>query len=104
MNREVQTVRAMIGIYCRARHGTSKALCTDCEGLLSYAGERIAKCPFGVDKPICNQCSVHCYKPAMREEIRQVMRYAGPRMIGRHPLLGIRHVFRSRRYRKGRSK
>ena len=101
---EVQTVRAMIGIYCRAHHGVSKALCADCEGLLSYAGERIAKCPFGVDKPVCNQCAVHCYKPAMREEIRQVMRYAGPRMMGRHPLLGIRHLLRSRRYRNGRSK
>ncbi len=94
----------MIGIYCRSHHGASKALCADCEGLLSYAEERISKCPFGVDKPVCNHCTVHCYKPAMREAIQRVMRYAGPRMLGRHPLLAIRHLIRSRRYSRGRSK
>lgn len=97
MKLEVQTVRAMIGIYCRAHHDTSTMLCAHCEGLLSYAEERILKCPFGVDKPVCNQCTVHCYKPAMREEIQRVMRYAGPRMLTRHPLLAIRHLIRSRR-------
>lgn len=97
MKLEVQTVRAMIGIYCRAFHKTSKTLCTDCEGLFSYAEDRIGKCPFGVDKPVCNHCTVHCYKPAMREDIQRVMRYAGPRMLARHPLLAIRHLLRSRR-------
>ena len=104
MNLEVQTVRAMIRIYCRAHHGVVKGECDDCRALLAYAGERIEKCPFGVDKPVCNHCTVHCYKPAMRQEIQHVMRYAGPRMISRHPLLAIRHLLRSRRYRNGRSK
>ena len=101
---ETQTVRAMIGIYCRAHHGSASELCADCAQLLAYAEERIAKCPFGVDKPVCNHCTVHCYQPAMREEIQRVMRYAGPRMLGRHPLLAIRHLIRSRRYVSGRSK
>ena len=96
MKLEVQTVRAMIGIYCRAHHGASRTLCTDCDGLLSYAEERIVKCPFGDDKPVCNQCTVHCYKPDMREQIQRVMRYAGPRMPARHPILAIRHLMRSR--------
>ena len=104
MNLETQTVGAMIGIYCRARHGSAGELCADCAELLAYAGERIAKCPFGIDKPVCNHCTVHCYKPAMREEIQRVMRYAGPRMMRRHPLLAIRHLIRSRRYVSGRSK
>jgi hypothetical protein len=104
MNREVQTVRIMLGIYCRDQHGASKALCTDCSQLLSYAEERIAECPYGVDKPVCKQCTVHCYTPVMREAIRQVMRYAGPRLMARHPILGLRHLLRSNRYRKGRSK
>lgn len=95
MNLEVRTIRAMIRIYCRAHHGTGCSLCADCEGLLAYAEQRIAKCPFGIDKPVCNQCTVHCYKPEMREQIRVVMRYAGPRMPLRHPLLAIRHLLRS---------
>ncbi len=94
----------MIGIYCRAHHGAAGSLCADCIELLAYAGERIAKCPFGIDKPVCNHCTVHCYRPALREEIQRVMRYAGPRMLRRHPLLAIRHLIRSRRYASGRSK
>lgn len=97
MNLEVRTVEAMIRIYCRAHHAPAEGLCSDCAGLLAYARQRIEKCPFGVDKPVCNQCTVHCYKPEMRERIRTVMRHAGPRMPFRHPVLAIRHLLRSRK-------
>jgi hypothetical protein len=96
-NLEVRTVSAMIHIYCRARHGAVKDLCTDCAGLLAYAEERISNCPFGMDKPVCNQCTVHCYSPGMRDRIKGVMRYAGPRMIWSHPVLAIRHLIRSKK-------
>jgi len=43
-------------------------------------------------KPTCALCPIHCYKPAMREQIRDVMRYAGPRMLRHHPILSIRHL------------
>lgn len=95
MNPETRTVSIMIHIYCRARHGATKDLCAVCAGLLEYAEERIEHCPFGPDKPECNQCSVHCYQSEMRERIKEVMRYAGPRMIWRHPVLAIRHLYRS---------
>jgi hypothetical protein len=36
---------------------------------------------------------MHCYKPAMREKIKDVMRYSGPRMSYRHPLLALFHFF-----------
>ncbi|MCF7818223.1 MAG: nitrous oxide-stimulated promoter family protein [Kiritimatiellales bacterium] len=103
MNLEARTVAAMIHIYCRAHHGAAQDLCADCAGLLAYAQERIFKCPFGIDKPVCSQCTVHCYQPEQRERIKVVMRYAGPRMLWRHPLLAIRHLYRSR-YFGGRSK
>ena len=96
MNLETRTVAAMIRIYCLAHHGAEKDLCEDCSGLLADARERIAKCPFGDGKPVCNQCTVHCYKPEMRERIKTIMCYAGPRMIWRHPILAIRHLVRSR--------
>lgn len=104
MNLEVRTVRAMINIYCRAHHAAARDLCADCADLLAYAEERIAKCPFGINKPVCNRCTVHCYKPEMREKVREVMRYAGPRMILHHPVLAIRHLIREKRYSAGRSK
>jgi len=104
MNLEVRTVRAMIRIYCRAHHGASRRLCADCSGLLAYAEKRIEKCPFGTEKPVCNRCTVHCYNPQMREQVREVMRFAGPRMMLRHPVLALRHLIRSGLYSPGRSK
>ena len=97
MNIESRTVSVMIRIYCRAHHGAEKNLCEDCAGLLAYALERIAECPFGDGKPVCNQCAVHCYQPGKRGRIKEIMRYAGPRMIWWHPMLAARHLLRSRR-------
>ena len=96
---EKQTVEAMIGIYCRGHHGPEGegALCSDCEALRDYALSRLGRCPFGEEKPKCSDCHVHCYKPAMRERIREVMKYAGPRMLLRHPVLAIKHVSRRNR-------
>jgi hypothetical protein len=92
MSLEARTVAAMIRIYCRAHHGGSGTLCEGCAHLLTYADERIEKCPFGTAKPACNTCTVHCYQPDEREQIREVMRYAGPRMLWRHPFLAVRHL------------
>lgn len=83
----------MIGIYCHGNHGTgSKELCAQCAELLEYAKKRLESCKFGEAKPACSKCTVHCYKPEMREKIQQVMRYAGPRMLKRHPILAARHI------------
>ena len=104
MNLEARTVEAMIRMYCRDHHGPSAEICSHCAELLAYALQRIEKCPFGKDKPACSKCTVHCYAPDRRERIRTVMRYAGPRMILRHPILAVRHLIRSRRYSGIRSK
>jgi hypothetical protein len=90
--RERVTMSKMVGIYCSAHHGTSgDALCADCRVFLDYAETRLHKCPYGEEKPTCANCPVHCYKPAQREQARKIMRFAGPRMLLRHPLLAIRH-------------
>ena len=83
----------MARVYCHHHHGQSRGPCAECESLVAYAGKRLPHCPFGADKPTCNGCPVHCYAPAMRERVREVMRYAGPRMIFRHPWLALRHLF-----------
>jgi len=94
--RERRTVAAMIRIYCRAHHGAGQ-LCAECSELLEYALSRLDRCPFAPDKPTCAKCPIHCYKPAMRQQIRAVMRFAGPRMIYRHPYLALRHFLDGRR-------
>ena len=67
-------------------------LCAECHDLRQYAHLRLTRCPFGPDKPTCANCKVHCYKPEMRERVRQVMRHAGPNMLLRHPVLALLHL------------
>jgi hypothetical protein len=101
--REEKTIATMIGMYCRDHHGTRGApgeaggLCEECAALLEYARRRLEHCPYGLDKPTCAKCTTHCYKPAMREQVRAVMRYAGPRMLKEHPLLAAAHLTDGRR-------
>jgi hypothetical protein len=89
---ETRTLHAMLGIYCRGKHGSEGPLCSECMAMLIYAIVRLKKCPFGEEKPTCNQCTVHCYKPAMRAQIREVMKYSGPRMLTAHPVLAAKHL------------
>ena len=97
--REKETVSLMISIYCRKKHG-SKTLCPDCAALDTYARQRSDKCPFMETKTFCSNCKVHCYKPDMREKIREVMRFSGPRMIFHHPIQALRHVIETKKEKK----
>ena len=97
--REKETVSLMISIYCRKRHG-SKTLCPDCAALDTYARQRSDKCPFMETKTFCSNCKVHCYKPDMREKIREVMSFSGPRMMLHHPVMAIRHVIETKKEKK----
>ncbi len=87
----------MTRIYCRDHHGNSRALCGECAALLDYAERRLDGCPFQEEKPACNLCQVHCYSTKMRERVKDVMRYAGPRMLLRHPVLSLYHLLDKRR-------
>lgn len=99
--REKYVVGEMIALYCRGNHAAKKgALCPDCAALLAYAHARSDKCPYMENKTFCSSCKTHCYKPDMRENIRAVMRYSGPRMIFVHPVLAIRHLIQSRAEKK----
>jgi len=95
--RELKTIRAMLRIACHDRHGTAEGLCAECQALADYAAKRLALCPYGADKPTCVNCRIHCYGQRQREQVRDMMRYAGPRMMLRHPVLAVMHVVDGRR-------
>ena len=89
--REKNTVETMVGMYCRGVHGRRDGLCPECSELLGYAFGRIDSCPLRDRKVRCSKCEIHCYSPEMRERIRAVMRYSGPRMLT-HPVMALRHL------------
>lgn len=93
LRREFLTVQRMVEIYCADHHGPDAGgVCADCVEFLDYAERRLEKCPYGVEKPTCARCPIHCYKRQQREQAREIMRYAGPRMMRRHPWLALMHV------------
>ncbi|MBE0534167.1 MAG: nitrous oxide-stimulated promoter family protein [Phycisphaerae bacterium] len=96
MGREKRTIAAMVGIFCSGNHGSTGVLCGNCREMLDYALARLEKCPFGAEKGPCSKCEMHCYKPAMRDKVRLVMRYAGPRMLKKHPILAVKHLLYGR--------
>lgn len=98
--REKQMVSEMISLYCRKKHHSHGKLCSECAKLNVYAQNRVEHCPFMETKTFCSNCRVHCYKSEMREQIRAVMRFAGPRMIFHHPQAAIKHVVETRREKK----
>lgn len=96
IDEEKRTVEMMIRLYCRHKEG-NRELCDSCRALIDYAHGRLSRCPFGENKPTCRLCKVHCYNKEMKQRVREIMRYAGPRMILYYPLLAVRHLLRELR-------
>lgn len=96
ISREKLTIKKMIDLY-QAKCPQASAEPEHYEALFVYAQKRLDKCVFGEEKLACKQCPVHCYQPAKREEMKQIMRWAGPRMLWRHPILTVRHLIDDKR-------
>lgn len=92
IDREKEVVGRMIELYCKKRLGMTE-VSEEYKALEMYAHKRLDMCKFGNDKPACKQCPIHRYKPEMREKIRAIMRWAGPRMLIYDPIAAIRHLF-----------
>lgn len=95
--KEYETVMLMIQLFCQNNHRTEaskkpETLCSECRQLAEYVYKRIENCAYIETKTFCSFCKIHCYKPEMREKIRTVMRFSGPRMIFHHPALAIKHA------------
>ena len=100
-DREKRTISQMVALYCADNHDAAartetahcgEAVCPGCASIDAYAVLRTERCRKMDVKTSCDECEHHCYKPEERERIRAVMRYAGPRMLKKHPLAAIRHL------------
>jgi len=87
------TAQKMMRIYCRKKHRMpKKQLCPDCLNLIEYSNIRTDNCPYIEITIFCSGCKTPCYRPDMREKMREVMRFSGPRMLLYHPAKAISHV------------
>jgi hypothetical protein len=97
ITREKNTIDTMVHIYCKAHHQTRGDLCPECTEFKAYAFMRLDKCPFQEKKSTCGKCLIHCYRPDMKEKVKKVMRYSGPRMLVHKPGLALHHLWDGRR-------
>ena len=89
LSEEYEIVCEMIDLYHRKNDRFSDGEISD---LKDYVKRRLSSCPHGSNKPFCSYCKIHCYEPKKRCEIREVMRFSGPRFIFYRPGKSIKHL------------
>jgi len=92
IEREKQTVQMMIELYCKHRL-KQNTIPEEYQQLTAYAHSRLDHCRFGENKSVCKKCPIHCYAPKERQQIREVMRWVGPRMMIFAPKATLIHGF-----------
>ena len=95
IEQEKEMITLMIEMYEKGNH-------EDLTELKNYAYQRIDRCPRKAEKTFCSSCLIHCYAPSYRQKIREVMKYAGPRMIYKHPIIAIRHMINTLQAKRGK--
>ena len=99
LRRDLKTLTRFIEVYCEHRHGDSDkavvelqthdvaaiagrtvTLCDECRRLLAHAFVKRTTCPME-PKPACKRCPSHCYQPEYRQQIREVMKVSGRRLV-----------------------
>lgn len=89
------TLNAIARIYCDAHHGEapkdSDGLCSSCCAAVESTMDRVSVCPFG-HAGNCEDCSVKCQRGGDQKRIKEIMKYAAPRMFLRHPLMSLEYL------------
>ncbi|WP_408900088.1 nitrous oxide-stimulated promoter family protein [Photobacterium piscicola] len=100
LDSEFKTITAMIDIYCAKHHQINTLKfqrCNNCDQFRAYVKQRLDRCPYGENKPSCKQCPIHCYKPQQKIMSQTIMRYSGPKMIVKHPIMAIKHLIHDKK-------
>jgi hypothetical protein len=111
IDRELRTLAKFIQVYCDDHHaeaerkavsmktmdlstlkGGAPCLCEECGRLLAHAFVKRSHCPMD-PKPMCKKCPKHCYAPAYRQQIRQVMAYSGKKLVLHGRVDYLLHLF-----------
>lgn len=104
--KDIKLLGTFVEVYCQAKHRgavravvtlpadlEARGLCPECTSFLEYAITRRLKCPLEAEKPTCKHCRIHCYDRLRREKVREIMSYAGRRLVMRGRLDYLWHYF-----------
>lgn len=91
--KEKEQMRRTFGFYCNKNHGTAdEKLCPKCTALLSTVMIKIARCPYGFTKPLCDKCEIMCFGPEKNKEFMAIMKTAtSSSMLMKHPMTAMKH-------------
>lgn len=104
IKREIKTFQKMVEIYCKSQHKSKSEICDECNSLEKYAIKKLNKCCFKEDKPACKNCPVHCFKPEYKAKTKEIMRFSGPKMVFKHPILTFWHLQQGKKVPAKKSK
>ena len=104
--KDIRLLGKFVEVYCDGKHRDAvrsarflpedlgaRRLCQECAAFLEYAIAKRLKCPLEAEKPTCKRCRIHCYDKPRREKVREVMGYAGRRLMMRGRLDYVWHYF-----------
>ena len=111
--RDIKVLGNFISIFCREKHDGEDRdvftikddrvteclgdeeilLCEDCRKLMTHGLAKMMQCTQD-PKPMCKKCEVHCYAPAYREKIREVMKFSGLYLVKHGRVDLMYHYFR----------
>ncbi|MHB8120566.1 MAG: nitrous oxide-stimulated promoter family protein [Desulfuromonadaceae bacterium] len=104
--KDIKLIGKFVEVYCAGKHRGAgrtrfilpaalgeRSLCPECAAFLEYALARRLKCPLEAEKPTCKHCRIHCYDQLHREKVREIMSYAGRRLMMRGRLDYLWHYF-----------
>ena len=104
--KDIRLIGKFVEVYCSGKHRGAgrgsialpagmgeRTLCPECSSFLEYAVAKRLKCPLEAEKPTCKHCRIHCYDKVRLEKVREIMSYAGRKLMMRGRLDYIWHYF-----------
>lgn len=104
--KDIRLIGKFVEVYCAGKHGDvareiftlpdgagERKFCRECYSFMGYAIAKRMKCPLEAEKPSCKHCRIHCYASEQRKKVREIMGYAGRKLMLRGRLDYIWHYF-----------
>lgn len=91
----------MIKIFCKSNHSDDNTyncnnLCNKCYDMQKYMHYRIDHCK---QNNFCAYCGTKCHPKDKSDYMKKIMRYSGPRIFKKYPIISIKHFIKKLVYK-----